>query len=80
MSYVIPIGGFLLVICLASWQSGEWVSRLVSPVALDGNIIQISWPALARANTSLSLATLVKVEDNVINWLSAQCFESFTAV
>ena len=80
MSYVIPIGGFLLVICLASWQVGEWVSRLVSPVARDGNIIQISWPALARANTSLSLATLVKVEDNAINWLSAQCFESFTAI
>ena len=49
MSYVIPIGGFLLVICLASWQVGEWVSRLVPPVARDGNIIQISRLALARA-------------------------------
>ena len=37
------------MICLASWQVGEWVSRLVPPVAWDGNIIQISRPALARA-------------------------------
>ena len=55
MSYVIPIGGFLLVICLASWQVGEWVSRLVPPVAWDGNIIQISWPALTRAEYCTSI-------------------------
>ena len=49
LSYVIPIGRFLLGICLASWQVEEWVSQLVPPVARDGNIIQISRPALARA-------------------------------
>ena len=49
LAYVIPIGGSLLVICLDSWQVGEWVSRLASPVAQDGNIIQISRPAWARA-------------------------------
>ena len=40
MSYFIPIGGSLMVICLASWQVGEWFSRLASPVARDGNIIR----------------------------------------
>ena len=60
MSYVIPIGGFLLVICLASWQVGEWVSRLVPLVAWDGSIIQISRPALVKAEYISTYSTVIR--------------------
>ena len=43
--YVIPIGGSWLVICLASWQVEEWVSKLASPEAQDGNSIHMYIPA-----------------------------------
>ena len=46
------------MICLASWQVGEWVSRLVPLVARDGHITQISRPALVKAEYIIILMQL----------------------